>query len=130
MSIKQENANSQENVAESASADNESELGGPSGVQSEAKAGGADNGHNEDGGGSQEDDEQKYNAGLEEPEQFRKLFIGGLSLNTTDEGLREFYQQFGNIVDCIVMRDAMTKKSRGFGFVTFSNKQEVCFFAC
>lgn len=64
-------------------------------------------------------------ASVEEPEQFRKLFIGGLSLNTTDESLRDFYGQWGTIVDCIVMRDSMTKKSRGFGFVTFAAKNEV-----
>ncbi|CAD5227814.1 unnamed protein product [Bursaphelenchus okinawaensis] len=61
----------------------------------------------------------------DEPEQFRKLFIGGLSLSTTDEGLREFYGQFGNIVDCVVMRDSATKKSRGFGFVSYNAKAEV-----
>lgn len=60
-----------------------------------------------------------------EPEQFRKLFIGGLSLNTTDETLREFYSQFGELLDCVVMRDGTTKKSRGFGFVSFSTSEEV-----
>ena len=55
-----------------------------------------------------------------EPEQYRKLFIGGLTYNTTDENLREFYGSWGEIVDCIVMRDPNTKRSRGFGFVTFA----------
>lgn len=63
--------------------------------------------------------------GQMEPEQFRKLFIGGLSLNTTDESLHAFYSQFGELVDCIVMRDSATKRSRGFGFVSFSFKAEV-----
>lgn len=60
-----------------------------------------------------------------EPEQFRKMFIGGLSGTTTDEALREYYAQWGEIVDCIVMRDAATKRSRGFGFVSFSKQTEV-----
>jgi RNA recognition motif-containing protein len=60
-----------------------------------------------------------------EPEQFRKLFIGGLSLNTTDETLHSFYSQYGQLVDCIVMRDSATKRSRGFGFVSFATKAEV-----
>ena len=60
-----------------------------------------------------------------EPEAFRKLFIGGLSLNTTDDALREFYSKFGELLDCVVMRDGQTKKSRGFGFVSFSCKEEV-----
>ncbi|KAF7638665.1 hypothetical protein Mgra_00001747 [Meloidogyne graminicola] len=60
-----------------------------------------------------------------EPEQFRKLFIGGLSLNTTDETLHNFYSQYGELVDCIVMRDSATKRSRGFGFVSYSCQAEV-----
>ena len=39
--------------------------------------------------------------------------------------MREFYQEFGEIVDCVVMRDGSTRKSRGFGFVSFSNPSSV-----
>uniref|UniRef100_A0A915A6G9 RRM domain-containing protein n=1 Tax=Parascaris univalens TaxID=6257 RepID=A0A915A6G9_PARUN len=59
----------------------------------------------------------------EGPPQLRKLFIGGLSHETTDEQLRLFYSQWGNVVDCIVIRDPQTKYSRGFGFVTFATMQ-------
>jgi len=55
-----------------------------------------------------------------EPEQQRKLFIGGLSFDTCDDGLRDYFNKFGEVLDCIVMKDPKTKKSRGFGFVTFS----------
>lgn len=48
-------------------------------------------------------------------------------MNTSDEALKEFYSKFGELLDCVVMRDAQTKKSRGFGFVTFSNKEEVVY---
>lgn len=54
-----------------------------------------------------------------EPEQQRKLFIGSLSFDTTDEGMREYFKQFGDVLDCIVMKDPKTKRSRGFGFITF-----------
>jgi RNA recognition motif-containing protein len=70
------------------------------------------------------DDGSGSTGGLE-PEQFRKMFIGGLSMQTTDETLRAFYSQFGELVDCIVMRDSATKKSRGFGFVSFANREQV-----
>lgn len=60
-----------------------------------------------------------------EPENFRKIFVGGLTANTTDEVMREFYQQFGELTDIIVMRDPNTKRSRGFGFVTFGSKANV-----
>uniref|UniRef100_A0A914HN17 RRM domain-containing protein n=1 Tax=Globodera rostochiensis TaxID=31243 RepID=A0A914HN17_GLORO len=62
---------------------------------------------------------------LADGEQFRKLFIGGLSINTTNETLSDFYSQFGALVDCVVMRDPQTKRSRGFGFVSFSSLEEV-----
>lgn len=56
-----------------------------------------------------------------EAEHFRKLFIGGLSYETTDEGLKGHFEKWGTIVDCVVMRDPNTKKSRGFGFITYEN---------
>ncbi|XP_074990005.1 heterogeneous nuclear ribonucleoprotein A1 isoform X6 [Calonectris borealis] len=60
-----------------------------------------------------------------EPEQLRKLFIGGLSFETTDESLRSHFEQWGTLTDCVVMRDPNTKRSRGFGFVTYSSVEEV-----
>ncbi|XP_058030110.1 heterogeneous nuclear ribonucleoprotein A1 isoform X6 [Ahaetulla prasina] len=60
-----------------------------------------------------------------EPEQLRKLFIGGLSFETTDESLRNHFEQWGTLTDCVVMRDPNTKRSRGFGFVTYSTVEEV-----
>uniref|UniRef100_A0A8C2QJV5 RRM domain-containing protein n=1 Tax=Cricetulus griseus TaxID=10029 RepID=A0A8C2QJV5_CRIGR len=52
-----------------------------------------------------------------EPEQLRKLFIGGLSFETTDDSLSEHFEKWGPLTDCVVMRDPQTKRSRGFGFV-------------
>uniref|UniRef100_A0A8C5PC77 RRM domain-containing protein n=1 Tax=Leptobrachium leishanense TaxID=445787 RepID=A0A8C5PC77_9ANUR len=60
-----------------------------------------------------------------EREQYRKLFIGGLSFETTEESLRKYYEQWGKLTDCVVMRDPASKRSRGFGFVTFSCMNEV-----
>ncbi|KAM7404757.1 hypothetical protein PAMP_012076 [Pampus punctatissimus] len=60
-----------------------------------------------------------------EPEQLRKLFIGGLSFETTDESLRAHFEQWGSLTDCVVMRDPNSKRSRGFGFVTYSSVDEV-----
>ncbi|XP_055521247.1 heterogeneous nuclear ribonucleoprotein A1-like isoform X2 [Leucoraja erinacea] len=61
----------------------------------------------------------------QEPEQLRKLFIGGLSFETTDDSLRNHFEQWGRLTDCVVMRDPNTKRSRGFGFVTYSCVSEV-----
>ncbi|XP_052255330.1 heterogeneous nuclear ribonucleoprotein A3 homolog 1-like isoform X3 [Dreissena polymorpha] len=60
-----------------------------------------------------------------ESEPFRKLFIGGLSFETTDESLKEHFSQWGEIVDCIVMKDPETKRSRGFGFITYKEAQSI-----
>jgi RNA-binding protein Musashi len=48
-----------------------------------------------------------------------KLFIGGLSFETTDEKLRQYFSRFGTVNDAVVMRDPSTRRSRGFGFCTF-----------
>ncbi|XP_045496740.1 heterogeneous nuclear ribonucleoprotein A1-like [Colias croceus] len=62
---------------------------------------------------------------FEEPEHTRKLFIGGLDYRTTDSSLKEFYEQWGEIVDVVVMKDPQTKRSRGFGFITYSHAHMV-----
>nr|XP_023026677.1 heterogeneous nuclear ribonucleoprotein 87F [Leptinotarsa decemlineata] len=60
-----------------------------------------------------------------EPEQFRKLFIGGLDFRTTDDSLKKHFEQWGEIVDVVVMKDPTTKRSRGFGFITYSEAHMV-----
>ncbi|XP_062861458.1 heterogeneous nuclear ribonucleoprotein A3 [Trichomycterus rosablanca] len=60
-----------------------------------------------------------------EPEQLRKLFIGGLSFETTEDSLRAYFEKWGMLTDCVVMRDPGNKRSRGFGFVTYSCVTEV-----
>ena len=46
-------------------------------------------------------------------------------MSTTDESLRDHFGQYGEIDEAIVMKDGVTKKSRGFGFVTFLHKESV-----
>ncbi len=54
----------------------------------------------------------------------KKLFVGSLSWNTTDAGLREAFEPFGEVSDAKVITDRETGRSRGFGFVTFANPAE------
>jgi len=61
----------------------------------------------------------------DEPEHLCKLFIGGLDYRTTDETLKSHFEKYGEIVDVIVMKDPQTKRSRGFGFVAFSQSYMV-----
>ena len=58
-------------------------------------------------------------------EQFRKLFIGGLTPLTTEAKLKDFYSQWGEIVDVVVMKDGRTNRSRGFGFITYKEPEMV-----
>lgn len=55
----------------------------------------------------------------------KKLFVGGLDNRTTDESMKTFFEQWGQVIDLIVMKDPQTKKSRGFGFVTYSELEMV-----
>ena len=53
------------------------------------------------------------------------MFIGGLSWQTTPENVREYFSQFGDVAEVMVMKDPATRRSRGFGFITFSNPGSV-----
>lgn len=47
-----------------------------------------------------------------------KIFVGGLPYHTTDQSLREYFDQFGDIDEAVVITDRQTGKSRGYGFVS------------
>jgi len=49
----------------------------------------------------------------------KKLFVGSLSWNTDDHGLRQAFSPFGEISEAKVIVDRDSGRSRGFGFVTF-----------
>ena len=55
-----------------------------------------------------------------ESKQMRKLFIGGLNYSTTEDEIREYFHQFGELVDCVLMKFNDSGRSRGFGFVTYA----------
>ena len=55
-----------------------------------------------------------------------KVFIGGLHLDTSNETLRGYFESQNVVVlDAVVMRDGATRKSRGFGFVTFEENRDL-----
>ena len=54
-----------------------------------------------------------------------KMFVGGLSLNTSDDSLRDYFIKWGEISDTVVMKEPGTKRSRGFGFVTYVSSKSV-----
>ena len=52
-----------------------------------------------------------------------KIFIGGLSWQTTLEGLKTYFELFGELKDAALMTDKRTGTPKGFGFVTFKNPE-------
>merc|ERR1719269_236357 len=52
----------------------------------------------------------------------RKIFVGGLSPNSTAESLIKHFCEFGKISDASVIHEAVSRKSRGFGYVEFAEK--------
>ena len=52
-----------------------------------------------------------------------KLFIGGLSYGTDDLSLKDAFSQFGDVTEARVITDRDTGRSRGFGFVNFSDTE-------
>ncbi|KAJ6647175.1 Glycine-rich RNA-binding protein 1 [Pseudolycoriella hygida] len=53
-----------------------------------------------------------------------KVYVGNLSWNSTDEGLRLLFEEFGQVIDSVVMRDRDSGRSRGFGFVTMATDEQ------
>jgi cold-inducible RNA-binding protein len=53
-----------------------------------------------------------------------KLYVGNLSFDTTDQGLEQSFSEYGEIVSATVVRDRNTDRSRGFGFVEFSQEAD------
>lgn len=53
-----------------------------------------------------------------------KLFIGGLSWNTTDDSLKEAFSEYGTVEEARVVLERDSGRSRGFGFVTFANDED------
>ncbi|CAK5079846.1 unnamed protein product [Meloidogyne enterolobii] len=56
--------------------------------------------------------------------RFTKIFVGGLPYHTTDESLNNYFSQFGEIEEAVVITDRQTQKSRGYGFVTMKERAQ------
>ncbi|MCL4123057.1 UNVERIFIED_CONTAM: hypothetical protein GTU68_054978 [Idotea baltica] len=53
------------------------------------------------------------------------MFVGGLSWQTTAEKLRDYFGAYGIVKDVLIMKDPVTQRSRGFGFITFGDPSSV-----
>lgn len=53
-----------------------------------------------------------------------KIYVGNLSYNTTEDELRDYFAQYGNIEDIKLIIDFNTGRSKGFGFITYGSNQD------
>lgn len=54
----------------------------------------------------------------------KKLYVGGLSYDTTQETLKDYFAQAGTVESAMVIMDKMSGRSKGFGFVEMSTDAE------
>lgn len=54
----------------------------------------------------------------------KKIYIGNLSRQTTDETLEAAFAAFGTVQSVAIIRDRYTGDSRGFGFIEMDNEEE------
>jgi cold-inducible RNA-binding protein len=54
----------------------------------------------------------------------KKLFVGGLSWDTRDDGLETAFSEYGEVTEAKVITDRDSGRSRGFGFVTFNSEAD------
>jgi len=77
--------------------------------------------HNLDG----KDIDPKRAIPREEQEKTEKIFVGGVKPEVTEDEFKEYFSQFGNVVEATLMSNKETGRPRGFGFITFDNDQSV-----
>lgn len=57
-------------------------------------------------------------------DQSFKLFVGNLNYKTSDEVLKKYYSKWGEVTECWIKRDKNTQKSKGFGFIVYTQQNE------
>ncbi|XP_029172920.1 RNA-binding protein squid-like isoform X3 [Nylanderia fulva] len=74
---------------------------------------------------SQESQEDRSGGANQDSLNDRKLFVGGLSWETTDKELREHFSAYGDIESINVKTDPNTGRSRGFAFIVFAKAESL-----
>ena len=54
----------------------------------------------------------------------KKLFVGNIEWGATEEDLKELFAQHGAVEEAVIIKDKFSGRSKGFGFITFTNDEE------
>lgn len=54
---------------------------------------------------------------------YTKVFVGGLAWETPTDVMQRYFEQFGEILEAVIITDKNTGKSKGYGFVTFRDPE-------
>jgi len=58
-----------------------------------------------------------------EPGASQRVFVGGISWKADEQSLANFFSSFGKVLECKIIMDKVTGKSKGYGFVTFESAE-------
>lgn len=58
-------------------------------------------------------------------ERFCKLFVARLSTDTNEDSLRSYFEKFGEVSKCVIVKNPSTNQSKGFAFVTFAHPESL-----
>lgn len=60
---------------------------------------------------------------MDDQNQNNKLFVGNISWDSTEDSLKEFFSQAGEVVEVKIIIDKQTGRSKGFGFITMADEE-------
>lgn len=61
---------------------------------------------------------------MEQEVNKKKLFVGSLNYDTTEDALKEYFSGAGTVESAVIIMDKMSGRSKGFGFVEMSTEEE------